>query len=41
VTSLLVVEVFILCEEHWQMVGTSGGCDVLFEVGPQGRVDRH
>jgi hypothetical protein len=23
------VEVFILCEEHWQEVRASGGCDVV------------
>jgi hypothetical protein len=39
-TSLLVVEVFVLCVEHWQEVGANGGCNVLLEVGPQDRVDR-
>jgi hypothetical protein len=41
IASLPVVEVFILCEEYWQKVGTSRGCDVFLEVEPQGGVDRH
>jgi hypothetical protein len=40
IASLLVVEVSVLCEKHWQEVGASGGCNVLLEVGPQDRVDR-
>jgi hypothetical protein len=40
ITSLLVVDVFFMCEEHWQEVGASEGCNVLVEVGPQDRVDR-
>jgi hypothetical protein len=38
--SLLVVEVFVRCKEHWQEVWASGGYDVLLEVGPQDIVDR-
>jgi hypothetical protein len=35
------MKVFLLCEEHWQEVGASGGCNVYLEVRPQGGVDRH
>jgi hypothetical protein len=27
------VEASFLCEEHWQEIGASGGCDVLLKVG--------
>jgi hypothetical protein len=33
--------VFFLSQKYWQEVGASGGCDVQFEVRPQGGVDRH
>jgi hypothetical protein len=32
---------FFLRQKHWQKVGASVGCDVQFEVRPQGRMDRH
>jgi hypothetical protein len=32
---------FFLCQEYWQEVGASWGCDVCAEGGPQGCVDRH
>jgi hypothetical protein len=28
IASLSVVEIFLLCEEHWQEVRASGGCYV-------------
>jgi hypothetical protein len=41
ITSLIVAEVLVLCEEHWQKIGASGGCDVFLEIWPQGRMDRY
>jgi hypothetical protein len=41
IASLSSLKASFLCQEYWQEVGASGGCDVLLEVGPQVRVDRH
>jgi hypothetical protein len=32
---------YFLRQKYWQKVRASGGCNVQFEVKPQGRMDRH
>jgi hypothetical protein len=41
IASLLVMEIFFLCKEHWQEIWAYGGCNVHLEVRPQSGVDRH